>query len=230
VESNGLRVAFLGYAFEPDRYFAGPPLYAFGPTSDIPRDIAAARDVADLVVCSVHWGDEFVRYPSPGEVRLGRDMIDAGAHLVLGHHPHVLRGVERYKDAVIVYSLGNFVFDMLWDEHLRRSAALTIRLTRDGVVDVVPRFFWIGDDYQPGPVACDDRGRAAEAWDEVVEWAVHERSPEQYRQDRARTARTNRHQSWRYFSRHVLHREAGITAQVLARTAQRKVLSVLGVD
>jgi poly-gamma-glutamate synthesis protein (capsule biosynthesis protein) len=230
VDVRGIRVAFLGYAFEPDRYFNGPPLYAFGPDADIAGDIADARAAADLVVCSVHWGDEFVRYPSPEEVALGRSMIDAGAHLVLGHHPHVLRGFERYNGGVVVYSLGNFVFDMLWDEHLRRTAMLTLTLTRDGVVEVQPRFCWIGEDYQPAPLAGDELRRADEAWDEAVAWAARGCSPDQYQQDRSRTARVNRHQSWLYFSRHLLHRRPRITAQVLARTAQRKVMSTLGTE
>ena len=230
VQTNGLRLAFLGYAFEPDRYFFDPPLYAFGPTADIAADVRAARADADVVICSVHWGDEFVRYPSPDEVSLGHAMIDAGAHLVLGHHPHVLRGVERYKEGVIAYSLGNFVFDMPWDEHLRRGAVLFFTIGRNGIVEVRPEFVWIGDDYQPRPVDGFAAEQATRAWADVMQWATAVPARETYNRDRVLAAKTNRYQSWRYFSRTLFRRQPGMTAQMLTRTARRKMRIRLPLD
>lgn len=76
--------------------------------------IAAIEDVkaqgAELVISSFHWGTERENYPESNQKELARAAIDAGADLVLGHHPHVLQGVEIYKDKYIVYSLGNFCF------------------------------------------------------------------------------------------------------------------------
>ena len=98
---------------------------------------------------SVHWGEEFIQEPAPSEIRLARRLVDAGATLVIGHHPHVLRGIERYGDGCIVYSLGNFVCDMVWDDTLRTSMVFECELTPAGVRDVrlVPVF--INDDFQP---------------------------------------------------------------------------------
>lgn len=64
----------------------------------------------DLIVVSFHWGIERTSKATKAQTTLGRIAIDGGANLVLGHHPHVLQPVEKYKDAFIVYSLGNFCF------------------------------------------------------------------------------------------------------------------------
>ncbi|MGN0314929.1 MAG: CapA family protein [Fusicatenibacter sp.] len=65
---------------------------------------------ADLVIVSFHWGTEKENYPDEIQKELGHAAIDAGADLVLGHHPHVLQGIEKYQGKYIVYSLGNFCF------------------------------------------------------------------------------------------------------------------------
>ncbi len=88
------------------------------------EDIRAVRDELspDYLFVSVHWGDEHQHYPTPAQKALGRAAIDAGATAVLGHHPHVLQGVERYREGLIIYSMGNFVFDMAADSTYRTAA------------------------------------------------------------------------------------------------------------
>jgi poly-gamma-glutamate synthesis protein (capsule biosynthesis protein) len=76
------------------------------------EDIRNARERADLVVTSFHWGDYWRRYHlTDHEKRTARFCIDHGAHMVVGHHHHVLRGMEWYKGKPILYGLGHFVFD-----------------------------------------------------------------------------------------------------------------------
>ena len=65
---------------------------------------------ADLVLACCHWGIEREYYPEDYQKELGKKCIDWGADLVLGHHPHVLQGIEQYQGKYIVYSLGNFCF------------------------------------------------------------------------------------------------------------------------
>lgn len=69
------------------------------------------RDVDFLILCA-HWGFEFVHIPPYGITLEAQSFIDAGADLILGHHPHVIQGMERYQERDIYYSLGNFIFDM----------------------------------------------------------------------------------------------------------------------
>jgi len=87
----------------------------------------------------VHWGSEFIHYPSPEQVKLGRQIIDSGAKVVLGHHPHIIQGIERYHGGVIAYSLGNFIFDM-WQERFRKSMILCCCFSDTGEVtyDIIP--------------------------------------------------------------------------------------------
>ena len=75
------------------------------------QQIEAANAAHDIVIVSVHSGNEYVPFPSPRTQQTYREFIDAGADVVIGHHPHMPQGIERYRDGVIFYSLGNFLFD-----------------------------------------------------------------------------------------------------------------------
>lgn len=72
--------------------------------------IARAAKESDYVVASFHWGMELATSPNGEQVELARLAVDSGADLVLGHHPHVVQGFELYRNRLIAYSLGNFVF------------------------------------------------------------------------------------------------------------------------
>lgn len=77
----------------------------------IDNDITKLRAKGtQIVIVSFHWGVERSNYPNATQMALGRHAIDSGADLVLGHHPHVIQGIEEYKGKYIVYSLGNFIF------------------------------------------------------------------------------------------------------------------------
>ncbi|HSK69022.1 MAG TPA: CapA family protein, partial [Candidatus Limnocylindria bacterium] len=78
--------------------------------TQVPQDVAAAKERYDIVIVSYHWGEELDYWPNANQVRLGRLTIDSGADLVLGHHSHRINPIERYKDRLIAYSLGNFSF------------------------------------------------------------------------------------------------------------------------
>lgn len=149
LEINGLRLAFLGYSLRPRQYFEYEPLYAEGTMDGITNDLYDIRRKVDKIIVSLHWGDEFIAYPSPAEINMGRRIIDAGADLIIGHHPHVVRGIERYKRGVIVYSLGNFVCDMVWDDSLRESVIFQCNITHSGIEDIELRPVFINDNYQP---------------------------------------------------------------------------------
>lgn len=79
----------------------------------IEKTIAESKKNIDFLIVSVHWGKEREQYPQDYQRRVGKIMIDAGADVVMGHHPHVLQGIEFYKEKPIIYSLGNFVFNSI---------------------------------------------------------------------------------------------------------------------
>ena len=76
------------------------------------------REKIDILVVSIHWGIENFNYPTPVQVEQAHELIDCGVDLILGHHPHVCQGIEKYKNGYIYYSLGNFLFSEIeWDWH-----------------------------------------------------------------------------------------------------------------
>jgi poly-gamma-glutamate synthesis protein (capsule biosynthesis protein) len=170
VQVNGLRIAWLAYVNVPDDSItgfvarsleAGPgrPGVAWGTTDAIRRDVAAAKQSADVVIVALHSGYEYTSDPNSIQRDLAHAAIDAGAALVLGAHPHVLQGIEYYRGGIIAYSLGNFIFDL--DEsdiaHYGLPSVLTmvLRVTLDahGVtgLQIYPAII-NRNDYRPEPV------------------------------------------------------------------------------
>ncbi|MBI5483661.1 MAG: CapA family protein [Deltaproteobacteria bacterium] len=110
---KGRKIAFLGYSLtQPTEFFAGlkRPGTAPGYEKLVKADVSSARKQADFVIVSFHWGTEADSAVQPYQRNAAHQAIDAGADVIIGHHPHVLQGIERYKSGIIFYSLGNFTF------------------------------------------------------------------------------------------------------------------------
>ena len=141
VERNGVRIALLGYVeFKPRSFEADasrPGVAWSGEDDDVIEDIIAARRVhrADIVIPFMHWGWEDEPDPSPRLRAFARRMIDAGADLVVGGHPHVTQGAEYYRGKPIIYSLGNFLFNGFDPPATTTGWVLSARVDRTGVVD-----------------------------------------------------------------------------------------------
>ncbi|MRR05522.1 MAG: CapA family protein [Deltaproteobacteria bacterium] len=116
IDKNGQKIVFLAYSLTyPVDFYAGlnQPGAAPGYVHFFLEDIKQAKARADHVVISFHWGVEGAVFPKSYQVAVARRAIDAGADVVIGHHPHVLQGIERYKGRLILYSLGNYTFGSL---------------------------------------------------------------------------------------------------------------------
>ncbi len=113
--SNGATIGFLGWTdiIWPGFAAGSGPGVATGVTdmSQVTQAIRALKRRVDYVVVCFHWGIEYTDTPLASQVSEAHAAIDAGADLVIGHHPHVLQGVQLYKGHVIIYSLGDLVFD-----------------------------------------------------------------------------------------------------------------------
>ncbi len=113
----------------------GGPILPYLPTDEIKKTIAPvitdARGTHDIVVVVVHWGEEYAEAPNYAQVSAAHAMIDAGADLVIGHHPHVLQAIERYGQGVVAYSLGNFLFENTHDIP-RLTGVLRVRARAEG--------------------------------------------------------------------------------------------------
>jgi len=126
--SNGVRFGFLGYTFDQKNgnwkdidtriALADPQIMA--------SDVAALAKRCDVVIVSMHSGVEYQPRPSPAQIVFAHAAIDAGAKLVIGHHPHVVQPSEKYRDGLIYYSLGNFVFDQFQREETQRGEVVQV--------------------------------------------------------------------------------------------------------
>ena len=138
IERNGLKIAVLGYnEFKPRAFEAGAnwPGVAWSEDDRVIADIRAAKAAgADLVIPFMHWGWEKETQPTERQKALARKMIDAGAALVVGGHPHVTQGAEIYQGKPIIYSLGNFVFDGFDYPEAQRGWLLRLKLDKSGVL------------------------------------------------------------------------------------------------
>jgi len=152
LELQGQKYSILGACLLDEKY-----AYAGGASAD--QILDAVRSLAQdgrYVIVSLHWGTEFMNRPSAGQRQLARDLIDAGASVIAGHHPHVVQGIERVGRGLVAYSLGNFIFDdfvadCCW------SVILTVELADGQVVawDSVP----IAKDGEHRPVMVQGRDK-----------------------------------------------------------------------
>lgn len=133
---DGTKFAFLSYSLTyPEIFWANSirPGTPYGDPSFFIPDIKKAKTLVDHVVVSFHWSAELQYYPSAYQKNYGRLAIDAGASVILGHHPHVLQGIEIYKDGLIAYSLGNYVFGS-YSKRVKDSIILEIECAKDSLI------------------------------------------------------------------------------------------------
>lgn len=142
-------IAFLGCSARPRQEFSDVPGYNEFDRDRFLQQIREAKQTSEFVCVSIHWGKEFIEIPSDWERSIAHDMVDAGACVVLGHHPHVLREIERYKDGLIAYSLGNFICDMTWNSLTRESGVLCVEFENSSIKTWNFRPAHIEDDFFP---------------------------------------------------------------------------------
>lgn len=134
--ANGFRVAVLGYSMTfPEEFFAtnssGGTNYPH--EKNLVTNIQRCDTLADITVVTFHWGRESTNFPLSYQRKMAHRVIDLGADLVVGHHPHVLQGLEIYKNRLIAYSLGNYAFSS-YSTIARESMILRTCLNKNGLL------------------------------------------------------------------------------------------------
>lgn len=133
-------------------------------TACLCQQIKNLRTKVDHIIVTPHWGEERFRFPSPRQIEQAHAFIEAGATMVLGHHPHVLQGLEFHGQAPIAYSLGNFLANevywengdtLTWNRFERTGCILLVELNRSAIHNIqqIPVF----DD--GSTIAIDTTGR-----------------------------------------------------------------------
>lgn len=92
--------------------------------------LRAAEGETDFTIVTIHWGTEYQHEPSKTQIERAHAMVDAGADLIIGHHPHVIQSSEVYRGVPIYYSLGNFIFDQYFQQDVQEGLGLTITLKK----------------------------------------------------------------------------------------------------
>jgi gamma-polyglutamate biosynthesis protein CapA len=168
LERHGIRFGFLGYTYDQSNgnWHDVDQRVAVLDVATMQRDVAALSKKADVVIVSMHNGFEYQKRPSPQQVAFAHAAIDAGARLVIGHHPHVTQPVESYGHGVIFYSLGNFVFDQFQrvetqhgeiaevifrGKELTGTNVIPVRISRDGPEVETPPPVSPAKDKRPAP-------------------------------------------------------------------------------
>ncbi len=111
--------------------------------------IKEAKEKAEIVIVSFHYGTEYLLKPTEFQIRISRVAIESGADLVVGHHPHVIQPIEKYKEGYIAYSLGNFVFDQNFSKNTTEGLILEVLVKGGKIEKVKPIKVKINQFFQP---------------------------------------------------------------------------------
>ncbi|OPX90611.1 MAG: Capsule biosynthesis protein CapA [Pelotomaculum sp. PtaB.Bin104] len=155
---NGQTIAIYGFCLRDEKY----AYYYREDILSLCRQIQQRRKSGDIVIISVHWGDELIDRPSLQQRNVADQLLDAGATLVAGHHPHVVQGLRKREGCLVAYSLGNFIFDS-WCNHTSWSIVLSLQIDNQKIIN-----------YRTIPIVRSRDYRPVLAEDEIYEKLVRE--------------------------------------------------------
>lgn len=152
IVSGDTKIAFLSFSQFGKGYLeAGEDTAGIAIISDekLKSGIKKAKSQNDIIIVSFHFGDEYKKEPNNYQKTIARKAIDYGADLIVGHHPHVVETIEKYKDRYIAYSLGNFVFDQHFSKETMEGLALKATVENKKITSVSSDRIVINKYYQP---------------------------------------------------------------------------------
>lgn len=151
-EIHGTKIAYFAATDQiPERFIAeeGHAGVNFFELERMATAVKETKKDVDIVIVSLHWGGEYETTPRPSMKEMARALVDAGADLVVGHHPHVVQPVEKYHGGWILYSLGNFVFDQNFSEETMEGLMVRAVIERHAITGVEEVPFKISSTFQP---------------------------------------------------------------------------------
>lgn len=170
-EVKGVKIGVLGYTGYDDTEWT---------KQEIKKDIEKLRPEVNILIVSFHWGEENKYYPNKIQRNLGHFAIDEGADLVIGHHPHVLQGIEKYKARYIAYSLGNFVFggnrnpkdkdSMIFQQIFFVDKEGKVAETKANIIPVSISSQKDRNDYSPRLLEGEEKERVLKKIEELSQW------------------------------------------------------------
>tara|TARA_R110000850_G_scaffold102658_1_gene212020 strand:- start:14379 stop:15491 length:1113 start_codon:yes stop_codon:yes gene_type:complete len=185
---------------------------------------ALRQQCSGFLICSIHWGLEFLDYPGPDQIDLAHRLIDAGVDVIFGHHPHVLQPVERYKSGLIFYSLGNFVFD-LWPQSTKLTTIAKVKLRKGDTPDYECVPVEIKDDFTLAIASSS----ASQEIGSLLSWERYEclsdkpSDEHEYRRRYSNERKRFRVSSYQFFLKNFFRYPPWFFIQSLARTGLRRL-------
>jgi poly-gamma-glutamate synthesis protein (capsule biosynthesis protein) len=150
-EVKGLKFGFLAYTALGAEYTeatASSSGIAWLDKEKMIADITEAKKSSDFIVVSLHFGEEYKQKSNPFQQDVAHAAIDAGASLVIGHHPHVIEETEEYHGGFIAYSLGNFIFDQSFSKETMRGLLLKVVIEGKNIKNIEPVAINISREFQ----------------------------------------------------------------------------------
>lgn len=133
-ERNNLKFGFAGFNAIYD--IANPSLLADLEIENVKGTLDEMKKLKlDYKLLSFHWGNEYSNIPSYSQIETAHMLIDYGADVIVGHHPHVIQPIERYKNGIIIYSLGNFIFEFLFSKQFKTGILVELSIHKDRKID-----------------------------------------------------------------------------------------------
>lgn len=152
IEKNGIKFGFLGFSDVGPKWLEAKDktsgiLLASDP--QINQIIVDAKMKCDVLIVSFHFGEEYKTIHNKRQEYLAHTAIDNGADIIIGHHPHVIQDIEKYKGKPIVYSLGNFIFDQHFSKETMRGMLFSITYKNKDLIKTESKIITLNKLYQP---------------------------------------------------------------------------------
>lgn len=153
-EVKGIKIGFLAYtnlgpeAWKATENNSGIAWISENEFEKIKQNIKSAKEKVDVLIVSLHAGEEYQKTPTQFQIDFAKIATDAGADIFVGHHPHVVQPNENYDNGYIFYSLGNFIFDQSFSEETMKGEIVKIVIENKKIKKVIPIEIKINEFFQ----------------------------------------------------------------------------------
>lgn len=152
IEKNGIRFGFIGFSDVGPNWIEAKinsPGILLASDPNLNEIIKKAKMKTDILIVSFHFGEEYKLIHNKRQETLAHSVIDNGADIVIGHHPHVIEDIENYKGKIIVYSLGNFIFDQYFSKDTMQGMLFSATFNNKNLIKTDKKIITLNKKYQP---------------------------------------------------------------------------------
>jgi poly-gamma-glutamate synthesis protein (capsule biosynthesis protein) len=159
IEKNGIKFGFLGFSDVGPAWMVAKentPGILLASDPKMPEIIQKAKAMSDVLIISIHWGDEYKTVHNARQEKIAKILIDNGADMVIGHHPHVIEDIGEYNGKPIVYSLGNFIFDQSFSTNTMRGMLFLVTFNDKDLKSFKKLNITLNKKFQPEGIYTDE--------------------------------------------------------------------------